>query len=414
MQRYKKIYILSINTKYNFQLLLLWVLLAWCGSGVLHAQNDTVKAIKISKNAITDVIHYKAKDSIALNLTERQAFLYNNGEIYYQKMELTADSVAVDFEKQTLGATGLTDSVGKVHGQPLFKQDGMEYHADTIVFNYKSQKGLISGVITQEGDGFLHGSKVKKINDSVMFLNSGKYTTCNYDHPHFALNFTKSKLITGNMIVTGPAYLTIEDVPTPLALPFAFFPMTHERSSGIIIPSYGWMNGRGYYLRNGGYYFALGDFFDLAVLGEIYTNLSWSAEAKSNYYKRYKYKGYIDVRYGHTYEGMRGDPNTFSSFSDYKITWKHDQDPKANPRSRFSADVNLQSRNYSKNTTNRNDYFNSTTTSNISYTTQIGSWLNLAASARESFNAQTGIMDIKLPSVSLNTITFYPFRRKFY
>lgn len=403
---------MSIRSKYNFQLLLLLVLLTWCGNGVLHAQNDTVSTLKLSRNAITDIIHYKAKDSIALDLSDKQAFLYKNGEIYYQKMELTADSVVVNFDKQTLGATGMTDSTGKVLGQPLFKQDGMEYHADSIVFNYHTQKGLISGIITQEGDGFLHGSKVKKINDSIMFLNKGMYTTCNYDHPHFALNFSKSKLITGDLIVTGPAYLSIGDVPTPIALPFAFFPMTHERTSGVIIPSYGWMNGRGYYLRNGGYYFALGDLFDLSILGEIYTNLSWSAEAKSNYYKRYKYKGYIDVRYGHTYEGMRGDPNTFGSFSDYKVTWKHEQDPKANPRSRFSADVNLQSRNYSKNTTNRNDYFNSTTTSSISYTTQIGSWLNLAASARESYNAQTGIMDIKLPSLSLNTITFYPFRKK--
>lgn len=322
--------------------------------GLSRAQQDSVGELPLSKDAITDIIHYKAKDSIALDLSMRQAFLYKNGEIEYQKMVLQADSVRVDFEGHTLSASGVPDSTGKVSGKPYFKQDGTEYHAETIVFNYTSQKGIISGVITQEGDGFLHGNKVKKISDSVMYLNGGKYTTCNYDHPHFALNFTKSKLIAGDKIITGPAYLTIEDVPTPLALPFAFFPITHERSSGVIIPSYGWMNGRGYYLRDGGYYFALGDYLDLSLLGEIYTNLSWSATARSNYYRRYRYKGSFDVRYGRTKVGLIGDTANYSIFSDYRITWKHDQDPKANPNSRFSADVNLQSRNYSKNTTNHN------------------------------------------------------------
>lgn len=376
------------------------------------AQDDSLGVLPLSKDAITDIIHYKAADSIALNLSHKRAYLYTAGEIEYQKMLLQADSVMVDFEAHTLSAAGVPDSSGKVSGSPYFKQDGSEYHAQTIVFNYTTQKGVISGVITQEGDGFLHGNKIKKISDSVMYLNGGMYTTCNYDHPHFALNFTKSKLIAGDKIITGPAFLTIEDVPTPLVLPFAFFPITHERSSGILIPSYGWMNGRGYYLRDGGYYLALGDCLDLSLLGEIYTNLSWSAAARSNYYRRYRYKGTFDIRYGRTRVGLPGDTANYSVFSDYRITWKHDQDPKANPDRRFSADVNLQSRNYSKNTTNRNEYFNSTTTSSISFTSKVGSFFNLAASARESFNAQTGIMDIKLPSLSLNSVTFYPFRRK--
>ena len=253
---------------------------------------------------------------------------------------------------------------------------------------------------------------MKKLNDSVMYLSGGSYTTCNYAHPHFAINFTKSKLITNDKIVTGPAWLTVEDAPTPIAHPFPFFPLNKTRQSGVLIPSYGWMNYRGYYLRDGGYYFAFNDFLDLALTAELYTNLSWALEAKSNYYKRYKYKGAVDLRFGQTFEGIRGDTNTFSAFDDFKFTWRHDQDPKANPYSRFSANVNLQSRNYNKNTTNRNDYFNSTTTSSISYTTKLGSYLNLTASARESFNAQTGVMNIKLPSVSLSSITVYPLRRR--
>ncbi len=375
------------------------------------AQQDIDTLMRVSRDAVDKVIKYKAKDSVAMDLATRRAFLYSDGSIDYDSMLLRADIVEVDFDRQTLHAHGTTDTANNVIGRPFFIQDGTEYHADTITFNYDTKKGIIQGVITQEGDGFLHGQKVKKINDSVMYLSGGSYTTCNYAHPHFALNFTKSKLIAGEKIVTGPAWLTIEDVPTPVALPFAFFPITKSRTSGVLVPSYGWQNYRGYYLKDGGYYFALGDNWDLSLLGDIYTNLSWALEAKSNYYKRYKYKGNFDARYGITYEGIRGDSNTFSSYSDFKFTWRHDQDAKANPYSRFSADVNLQSRNYNRNTTNRNDYFNSTTTSSVSFSTKLGSYLNLTLSARESYNVQTGVMNIKLPSVSLSSITIYPLRR---
>ena len=376
------------------------------------AQADIDTVAPLSPNAIKEVIKYKALDSVAMNLDSRHAFLYTEGSIDYGKMVLEADQVRVDFNHQTLFAHGTYDTAGNIQGRPFFKQDDAEYHADTITFNYNTQKGIIQGVITQEGDGYLHGNKVKKINDSIMYLSGGSYTTCNYSDPHFAINFTKSKLITNDKIVTGPAWLTVENVPTPVALPFAFFPLNKTRQSGILIPSYGWMNYRGYYLRDGGYYFAINDNIDLSLTGELYTNLSWAIEGKSNYYKRYKYKGAVDARMGQTFEGIRGDPYTFNSFNDFKITWQHDQDPKANPYSRFSANVNLQSRNYNKNTTNRNDYFNSTTTSSINYSTKIGSYLNLSASARESFNAQTGVMNIKLPSISLSSITIYPLRRR--
>ena len=376
------------------------------------AQSDIDTLMRLSTNPIKETIKYKARDSVAMDLNTRRAYLYGEGNIDYESMNLKADRVEVDFNSQTLHAHGTTDTAGEVSGRPYFKQDDAEYHADTITFNYGNKKGIIQGVITQEGEGYLHGRKVKKINDSVMYLSGGSYTTCNYAHPHFAINFTKSKLITGDKIVTGPAWLTIEDAPTPLALPFAFFPITHNRASGIILPSYGWMNYRGYYLKDGGYYWAINDNIDLAMLGELYTNLSWAAEAKSNYYKRYRYKGLLDMRFGRTFTGIRGDTNTFSAYNDFKFMWQHNQDTKSNPYSRFSANVNLQSRNYNKNTTNRSDYFNSTTTSSISYSTKLGSHLNLAATARESFNAQTGVMNIKLPSITLSSVTLYPLRRR--
>ena len=388
------------------------VLLSLMAATSAIAQDDIDTLMRISNGGVKQVIKYQARDSVAMNLKEHRAYLYGEGNIDYESMNLKADRVEVDFDKQTLHAHGTSDTAGDIVGRPYFKQDDAEYHADTITFNYNSKKGIIQGVITQEGDGYLHGKKVKKVNDSVMYLSGGSYTTCNYAHPHFAINFTKSKLITGDKIVTGPAWLTVEDAPTPVALPFAFFPITHNRASGVIIPSYGWMNYRGYYLKDGGYYWAINDNVDFALLGELYTNLSWAAEAKSNYFKRYKYKGLLDVRMGRTFTGIRGDTNTFSAYNDFKVNWQHNQDTKANPYSRFSANVNLQSRNYNKNTTNRSDYFNSTTTSSISYNAKLGSYLNLSATARESFNSQTGVINIKLPSISLSSVTIYPLRRR--
>ena len=254
------------------------------------------RVIGNSPSALTSIVHYQAQDSISFDVNKRKAQLYNKGMIEYESMELKADEIRIDFNTQMLYAQHVTDSNGKPVGRPFFKEGDAEYVADTIAFNYNTKKGIISGVITQQGEGFLHGSRVKKISDSVMYLNGGQYTTCNYSHPHFAINFSHSKLITGDKIFTGPAYVTIEDVPTPLVLPFAFFPITKSRQSGVLLPSYGWMNYRGYYLRDGGYYWAINDNIDLALLAELYTNLSWAAEAKSNYFVRYKYKGAIDLR----------------------------------------------------------------------------------------------------------------------
>lgn len=377
-----------------------------------HSAQRVSAEMPISPNALKDIVDYEAKDSIELNVLHRRAYLYNKGSVKYQDMTLKADAVQVDFKTSRLTATSAPDSSGHIGGKPVFVQGSSEYLADTIVFNYHNKKGIISGIITQEGEGYLHGSRIKKMNDSVMFLSSGLYTTCNYTHPHFSINFSKSKIIAGDKLLTGPAYLSLADVPTPIAIPFAFFSISHDRSSGIVIPSYGWMNSRGYYLKDGGYYLALSDQVDLLLLGEVYTNLSWAAEAKSNYYRRYRYKGNIDARYGVTKEGLKGDTNTYNKYNDFKIAWQHEQDPKANPYRRFSANVNLQSRNYNRNTSNRNDYFTSTTTSSISYTSQLGKSFNLAASMRESYNVQTGLINLQLPSVAVNSVTFYPLRRK--
>lgn len=380
-------------------------------SGTDSSGKNGYVGMPVSKNAITDIINYSAKDSIVFLLDDRRASLFKDGKIDYQNVNLEADSVAVDFRTRTLYARGLTDTNGSVLGRPKFKEGETEYNANDITYNFNSRKGIIQGVITQESEGFLHGDLVKKVNDSIMFLNSGKFTTCNYAHPHFAIEFSKSKLITGDRILTGPAYLSIGDVPTPLALPFAFFPFTKGRTSGVIIPSYGWANNRGYYLRNGGYYFAINDYLDLSLLGDVYTNLSWAINPKSNYYRKYRYRGSIDIRYEQTKEGLEGT-DSYNRFNDFKIAWSHQQDPKAHPNSRFSADVNIVSRNYSKWTSNSNDYFNSTTNSSIAYSTTLWNTLNLSANIGESYNINTRLIDLRLPSLSLSTNQFYPFRRK--
>ena len=380
-------------------------------SDTLAKKRRNYKGLRISPNAITDIVKYKAKDSIVFLLDDRKATLFRDGSMDYQDVNLEADSISVDFHTRMLYANGLTDTNGAVYGRPKFKDGNSEYNASGITYNFDSKKGLINSVITQEGEGFLHGSKVKKMNDSVMYLNSGKFTTCNYAHPHFALEFSKSKLITKDKIVTGPAYMTVGDVPTPLALPFAFFPFTKGRASGVLIPSYGWANNRGYYLRNGGYYFAINDYMDLTLVGDIYTNLSWAVNPKSNYYRKYKYRGNVDIRYEQTREGLEGT-DSYKRYNDFKVAWSHQQDPKANPNSRFSADVNLVSRNYSKWTNNSNDYFNSTTTSSIAYSTSLFGVFNFSANLGESYNINTRMIDLKLPSISLSTNQFYPFRRK--
>ncbi|MDL2315300.1 LPS-assembly protein LptD, partial [Bacteroidales bacterium OttesenSCG-928-C19] len=375
---------------------------------------DSINLLKkhpVSKNKVDAPVDYKAKDSISFDIKDKQAFLYQKGEILYETIELQADYVIVDFDKRELYAEGVPDSLGEIQGQPIFKDGESNYNSENLRYNFDSKKGIISHVITKEGEGFLHGDKVKKMNDSVMYLNSGRFTTCDLDHPHFAIEFSKSKLITGDRIVTSTAYLSIEDVPTPLIIPFGVFPFSQSRRSGILIPSYGWMKNRGYYLQRGGYYFAFNDYVDLELRGDIYTNSSWGVNANSNYHKRYKYKGNINLTFDKVKEGIK-KTQTYSELDNFKIYWKHEQDPKANPRSRFSADVNFVSQSYGKYSTNTNDYLNNTTSSSINYSTKVGSNFNASLTLRESYNSQTKRYDFSLPEFRFYSNQIEPFKRK--
>lgn len=378
----------------------------------LTKKDSLQPAQKKSPNALTDKVDYKAEDSIVFDLKTKQVYLYKKAKLHYQDIELEADSVTINFDTRILNANGRPDSNGTMEGLPVFTEKGQKYRSKEITYNFNTKKGIINEVIMQEGEGYLHGYKVKKASDEVMYLSGGCFTTCDLDHPHYGLEFTKSKLIVGDRIITGPAYLTIEDMPTPLVVPFAFFPFTKKRSSGILIPSYGYASNRGYYLNNGGYYFAINDYVDLALKGDIYTNLSWALEGISNYYKRYKYRGALDIRYEINKQGIYGT-DTYQELPNFSVHWNHEQDPKANPKSRFSAKVDFMSPLANKWSNNSSDYFTNTTNSSISYTRNIGKAFNsFTISLGESYNTNTREYNFDLPTFSTSTKQFFPFRKK--
>ena len=324
---------------------------------------DTIR----SDNALEEQVVSYAEDSIDYDLINKKVHLYHNAKVTYGGVVLTAAYIELDSDENTVYATWLKDSVGSVYGLPVFQEYGKSFTADAITYNFKSKKGLIKEVITKEGEGYVLGEKVKKQDDDVIHTHSGRYTTCDAKEPHFAIRAKKIITIPGEKIITGPANLEIASIPTPLFIPFGFFPNQQKQSSGIIFPTYGESANKGFFLRNGGYYFAINDYMDLSLRGDIYTKGSWKLGAASNYKKRYKYNGNFSVSYASQKSGNR-DLDNFSEIRDFFINWKHNQDPKANPNSRFSANVNAGSSSYHQNNSfNSNDYLKNTYSSNVSY-----------------------------------------------
>ncbi|NLN74329.1 MAG: LPS-assembly protein LptD [Bacteroidales bacterium] len=382
---------------------------------VNNSKNQTVSqdtVLKISPNAIEAIIDYKSVDSIHFDLKNKITTLYYKAEILYDDLELESDYVKIDMESGTIFAEGVADSAGVVHGKPKFKQGQQEFKTEKMSYNFNTKRGVIHSVITQEGEGFMHGERIKKMEDNTTYVKSGKYTTCDLDHPHFELAFNKAKVIPDNKIVTGPAYLRIEGIPTPLAVPFGYFPNKKGRANGLIIPSYGESSNRGFFLENGGFYWGINDYIDLAILGDIYTRGSWAAKARSNYYVRYKYKGNFDLSYA---VNILGEKNTaeYQKSNDYMIRWSHVQDAKAHPTRRFSADVNMLSSSFSKfNPTSANDYLSNTFQSSVSYSTSFRGRYNLTANLRHSQNTLTKQVEMSLPEINFSVNKFYPFRKK--
>lgn len=375
-------------------------------------KNDTIIPVKASESkfALSSKVDYTASDSIRFNIKEQKVYLYGNAVINYEDLELKADYIEIAFGKNELFAKGIADSLNKIAGEPIFTQGTQSFTSSTLSYNFKTKKGIISAIITKEGDSYLHGKTVKKFADNSINMKNGLYTTCDSKHPHYEIKFSKARIIPDDKIVTGPAYLCIEDVPTPIALPFGFFPNKKGQLSGILIPSYGESATRGFFLENGGYYMGLGQHFDLALRGDIYSKGSWAFRTISNYSKKYKFTGNIYLGYGSNIEGEKGTPS-FSKRKDFNIRWTHSQDAKARPNSRFTANVNAGSSKYNKyNPSSSQDYLSNTMQSNISYSTMIAGIFNFQASMSHSQNTLTKSVALSLPEMSLSVNRFYPLR----
>ena len=269
-------------------------------------KNDSIQQKGSNKSGIEDIVTYEASDSLVFT-GSNEAYLYGDSKVFYQTIELKAAEIAMNLDSSTVFAVGVPDSAGIIQGKPIFTDNGTDYNTGTIHYNFKSQKAFIDNLVTQQGEGYITGGQTKKMPNDEFYMVNGKYTTCDHhDCPHFYLQLTKAKVKPKKNIVTGPAYLVLADVPLPIAIPFGFFPFTESYSSGIIMPTYGDELNRGFYLRDGGYYFAISDYMDLALTGEIFTKGSWGINAQSNYIKRYKYSGNFNLGYQVTVTGSIG------------------------------------------------------------------------------------------------------------
>lgn len=369
-----------------------------------------------SKSALDEPVTYEAKDSITFDYVNSRANLYGDSKVNYQNLELTAQEISMSMDSALVHANGVMDSTGMLLGKPTFKQGEDEYEPDQIDYNFRTRKAFIKNVYTEQGEGFMMSEDGKRDSMGTMYVQHAKYTTCEAKHPHFYLSLTRAKVRPGKDVIFGPAYLVIEDVPLPLAIPYGFFPFSSSYSSGFIMPTYGDESTRGFYLRDGGYYFAISDKVDLKMLGEIYTKGSWGLSAQSNYKKRYRFGGNFYFNYQVTKEGEKNMPD-YSASKSFKLTWSHRQDPKANPSQTFSASVNFATSSFEKNNLtsmyNPESYTQSTRTSSISYGktfSDIG--LSLSGTFNLSQNMRDSSLAVTLPTLNIALSRFYPFKRK--
>ncbi|MFW5544301.1 MAG: putative LPS assembly protein LptD [Prevotella sp.] len=372
---------------------------------------------KQKKNSIEMPVDYTANDSMVYDATSRKVHLFGKANVKYEGMDLESEKIAISLDSSIVHATGVKDTAKKaLSGTPVFKMGNDSYESDTIAFNFKSKKGLINNVKTEQQEGYITSQLSKRMDNGDIYLQHGRYTTCDKEHPDFYIALSRAKVRPNKDVVFGPAYLVVADVPLPLAIPSGFFPFTKHYSSGFIMPTYGDENDRGFYLRDGGYYFAMSDKWDLKLLGEIYTKGSWGISAASNYNKRYKYSGSVYFSYQNTKTGDKGMPD-YTKQESFKIQWSHRQDAKANPFSTLAASVNFATSSYERN--NLNSMYNpqtmtqSTRTSSVSWSTGFSSLgMTLSSSANLSQNMRTNELSMTLPDLNVNVSRFYPFRRK--
>ena len=385
------------------------------------AIDDSIRADSLNrnkKNGLEAPITYSAKDSMIYDASSNTAFLYGDSHVEYQLMDLTSDKIYMSLDSNLVYATpSYTDTtMTELKGKPVFKMAGDTYENDTIKFNIKTKKGFIRDVYTEQEDGFLFSKRAKRDSSGVLYLEKGTYTTCDAEHPDFYIALSRAKVRPNKDVVFGPAYLVVCDVPLPLAIPYGFFPFTKSYSSGFIMPTYGDESSRGFYLRDGGYYFAMSDKWDLKLLGEIYTKGSWGLSAASNYRKRYRYSGSFFVSYQDTKNGDKGMPD-FNEAESFKVQWSHRQDAKANPFTTFTASVNFASSSFERN--NLSSLYNpqsmtqSTRTSSVSWTSTFSSiGMTLTGTMNLNQYMRDSTINMTLPDLNINVTRFYPFKRK--
>lgn len=413
-------------------------LVALSSYGQLKLESDTITALSqpalsdtitvpltdgltdsIAKPMLEAIITYSAQDSIIPDFENQKMYMYKNGVVNYQNIELKADYIMLDLVTKEVYAEGLPDSTGAIVGTPVFKDGEEEFESKTLRYNFETQKGIIMEVKTSQGDGFVHSELTKKISTDAFVLKKGKYTTCDAEHPHFYLRMTRAKVISNKKIITGPAYMVLEDFPIYFPMiPFGYFPNSTTYTSGILVPTYGEELGRGFFLREGGYYWAANDHFDLALRGDIYSKGSWATKLHTNYKVRYKYNGSFDFSYNLNKYSEEPLPD-FKITKGFSVTWSHAQDSKANPNRTFSANVNLSTSSFDKensyvnNSRSVENYLQTQKSSSISYSKKFeNSPFNMSLNMRHSQNSRDTTISLSLPELTFNMSKINPFKVK--
>ena len=378
-------------------------------------QSTRKSRIVRQKVDLDNVVNFASKDSMIL-IGRNSAYMYGDAELTYGDMKLTAAEVSMDMATNNVHAVGRPDSLGELTGTPIFTDKSGEYESQTMNYNFKSQRGFITDVITEQGEGYLTGGQTKKMESGEYYLRNGRYSTCSdHEHPHFYFQLTKAKVTPKSNIVTGPAYMVLAGLPLPLAVPFGYFPFSEKYSSGIIFPTFGDDYNRGFYLSNGGYYFAINDNIDLALTGELYTKGSWGLSAQSSYVKRYKYSGSFNISYLNTIYGEKGSPD-YSKQTNFQILWNHSQDTKANPNMNLSASVNFTTSGYTRNDLNSyysNSFTENTKSSTVNMTYRIpNSKWSFSTTANIAQRTQDSTLAVSFPNLTVTMSQVYPFKRK--
>lgn len=368
------------------------------------------------KPGIDAPVDYECTDSLVYDAETRLVHLYGKAQVKYMDMTLNAAKITMNMDSSMVRAAGERDTAGILQDKPIYSQGSDNYHSELMAFNFKTKKGYITNVETTQGDGFMQSQHSKRAADGTLYLEHAKYTTCDAKHPHFYLALSRAKVRPGKESVFGPAYLVVADVPLPLAVPYGFFPFNKKYSSGFIMPSYGDETSRGFYLRNGGYYFAINDYMDIKALGEIYTKGSWGLSAETNYRKRYRYNGNFYISFLRTVDGEKNMPD-YAVTKSLKVQWTHSKDAKASPNTTFSARVNFASENYERSNLesmyNPLAYTQSTRASSVSFSHTFPSiGLNIAGSTNLTQSLRDSSVSMTLPDLSISLNRFYPFRRK--